>query len=55
MTAMDASRVLFTRPLDLRATGAGIAETLAHLNRLLRAGKLERWTESDGAYLYRAL
>jgi hypothetical protein len=49
-------RRLFTRPLDAHQTGFALAETLAHLNRLLRVGGVERWSdESDGAYLYRAL
>lgn len=54
-TAADVLRCLFTRPLDAHQTGFALAETLAHLNRLLRAGRLERWSdEADGAYLYRA-
>jgi glyoxylase-like metal-dependent hydrolase (beta-lactamase superfamily II) len=55
-TAADVLRRLFTRPLDAHQTGFALAETLAHLNRLLRVGSVERWSdESDGAYLYRAL
>jgi glyoxylase-like metal-dependent hydrolase (beta-lactamase superfamily II) len=46
LTAFDASKVLFVRPLDNRAMGAAIAETLAHVNRLVAAGELER---EDGA------
>ncbi len=51
-TALDAAKVLFTRPLDQRALGAAIAETLAHLNRLLVAGELDREIRGDGVALY---
>ncbi len=54
-TAADVLRRLFTRPLDAHQTGFALAETLAHLNRLLRAGQMERWADFDGALLYRAL
>jgi hypothetical protein len=47
-------RSLFNRPLDTHQTGFALAETLAHLNRLVRLGRLERWTREDGALLYRA-
>ncbi|MBX6375922.1 MAG: hypothetical protein IRZ13_17040 [Acetobacteraceae bacterium] len=53
MTALEAAKVLFTRPLDHRALGAGIAETLAHLNRLVVAGELTREVRADGVALYR--
>ena len=53
-TAAELLRGLFTRPLDAHQTGFALAETLAHLNRLLRTGQLERWLESDGVYRYRA-
>ena len=47
-------RALFTRPMDAHQIGFALAETLAHLNRLLRADQLERWADKDGAFLYRA-
>ena len=53
-TAAKVLRTLFTRPLDAHQTGFALAETLAHLNRLLRLGRLERWAEADGALRYRA-
>ena len=53
-TAADVLRRLFTRPLDAHQTGFALAETLAHLNRLLRTDRLERWADRDGALLYRA-
>ena len=53
-TAADVLRGLFTRPLDAHQTGFALAETLAHLNRLLRTDRLERWADRDGALLYRA-
>ena len=54
-TAAAVLRELFTRPLDAHQTGFALAETLAHLNWLVRAGRIERWAEPDGALLYRAL
>jgi glyoxylase-like metal-dependent hydrolase (beta-lactamase superfamily II) len=53
-SAADVLRRLFTRPLDAHQTGFALAETLAHLNRLLRLGRLERWADRDGALFYRA-
>lgn len=53
-TAADVLRSLFSRPLDAHQTGFALAETLAHLNHLLRAGGLSRWPDGDGALLYRA-
>jgi glyoxylase-like metal-dependent hydrolase (beta-lactamase superfamily II) len=53
-TAADVLRALFNRPLDAHQTGFALAETLSHLNRLLRAGRLDRWADADGAWLYRA-
>lgn len=54
VTAAEVLRQLFTRPLDAHQTGFALAETLSHLNRLLRLGRVERWSDSDGALLYRA-
>lgn len=53
-TAADVLQRLFSRPLDAHQTGFALAETLAHLNHLLRAGRLSRWPDDDGALLYRA-
>ena len=53
-TASDVLRALFTRPMDAHQIGFALAETLAHLNRLLRADQLERWADKDEALLYRA-
>ena len=47
-------RALFPRPLDAYQTGFALAETLAHVNRLLREGLLERVTGGDGVLLYHA-
>ncbi len=46
-------RGLFDRKLDLQHVGFAIAETLAHLNLLLRSGRLARETGSDGVWRYR--
>ena len=53
-TAAEVLRGLFARPLDAHQTGFALAETLAHLNRLLRTGRLERWRDADGRWRYRA-
>ena len=53
-TAAAVLRLLFTRPLDAHQTGFALAETLAHLNRLLRQGRIERWAAEDGTWRYRA-
>ena len=42
------------RPLDAYQTGFALAETLAHLNRLLREGLLQRWASKAGVLLYLA-
>jgi glyoxylase-like metal-dependent hydrolase (beta-lactamase superfamily II) len=52
-TTFAIAGALFRRPLDLHQTGFAIAETLAHLNRLLALGQVQR--ESAGeAWLWRA-
>ncbi|MFL5333103.1 MAG: MBL fold metallo-hydrolase [Geminicoccaceae bacterium] len=52
--AAEVLGALFPRPLDAYQTGFALAETLAHLNRLLRKGLLQRWTNEDGVLLYLA-
>ncbi|MFO1039141.1 MAG: MBL fold metallo-hydrolase [Geminicoccaceae bacterium] len=52
-TAYEVLRVLFPRELDAHQTGFALAETLAHLNRLRRAGTIERSMREDGVSLYR--
>lgn len=44
---------LFRRPLDLHQTGFAVAETLAHLNRLLAQGRVTRETAGE-VWLWRA-
>ncbi|WGF86990.1 MBL fold metallo-hydrolase [Marinivivus vitaminiproducens] len=53
MTAADAMRVLFSRELDMQQIGFALGETLAHLNRLRRMGRIERTTDEDGLYRFR--
>lgn len=53
-TAAEVLKTLFTRPLDAHQTGFALAETLAHLNRLRRQERLERWSDPDGVLRYRA-
>ncbi len=45
-------QALFPRPLDAHQTGFALAETLAHLNRLLGLGLLTRGPGSGGVLLY---
>ena len=54
-TAAAVLRSLFTRPLDAHQTGFALAETLAHLNRLVELGRCDAGRTSDGVLLYRAL
>ena len=53
-SAASVLRALFPRPLDAYQTGFALAESLAHLNRLLREGLLERTIGKDGVLLYLA-
>lgn len=52
-TTAAVARALFDRPLDLHQTGFALAETLAHLNRLLLAGAVLRH-EEDGLWRWQA-
>ncbi len=52
-SAYEILRVLFPRELDAHQTGFALAETLAHLNRLMRMGAVERSMPPDGVALYR--
>ncbi|MDX6748992.1 MBL fold metallo-hydrolase [Geminicoccaceae bacterium 1502E] len=54
-TALEVTKGLFTRPLDLQQLGFAIAEGLAHLHALLHQGRVERWTAEDGADRFRTL
>ena len=54
VSAASVLRALFPRPLDAYQTGFALAESLAHLNRLLREGLLERTVGKDGVLLYLA-
>jgi len=54
VTAATAMRGLFDRrPLTIQDIGFAQAETLAHLNRLVRAGAIARETGPDGAWRFR--
>ncbi len=53
-TAAAVLRSLFARPLDAHQTGFALAETLAHLNRLIAHGSLRRWRTDDDILLYQA-
>lgn len=53
-TALEVTRGLFTRPLDIHQLGFAIAEGLAHLHALEHRGVIERRSEADGADRFRA-
>ncbi len=55
LSAMEAARVLFDRPLDVHQTGFAVGETLAHLHHLMAAGKVRRTAGGDGVDRYRTL
>lgn len=54
-TAAAVLKSLFARPLDAHQTGFALAETLAHLNRLVALGSARRWLTDDDLLLYQAL
>jgi glyoxylase-like metal-dependent hydrolase (beta-lactamase superfamily II) len=49
MSAHDAIPVLFARELDTQQRFFAMGETIAHLNRLWHAGRIERRVDADGA------
>jgi len=51
-SAADLLGVLFRRKLDLHQTTFAMGESIAHLNALWLAGKLERMLGSDGVYRF---
>lgn len=54
VTAATVMRGLFDRrPLTIQDVGFALAETLAHLNRLVQAGTIVRETGADGAWRFR--
>ena len=48
-------RLFDKRPLELRDIGFAMGETVAHLNRLIRSGHIERTLQLDGAWYFRRL
>jgi glyoxylase-like metal-dependent hydrolase (beta-lactamase superfamily II) len=50
--ATDCFELLYGRPIPDSIYGLALAETLAHLNRLLAAGAVRRWRGPDGAWLW---
>ncbi|HEY4068834.1 MAG TPA: MBL fold metallo-hydrolase [Burkholderiaceae bacterium] len=53
--AADLLMVLFRRKLDLHQTTFAMGESVAHLNLLWLAGRLERRLDADGIYRFRPL
>lgn len=52
VTALEALRGLFPRPLDDHQTGFAMGETVAHLNHLVKAGRLSRHEDANGVWLF---
>lgn len=55
MTAAEAMQVLFPRVLDMQQIGFALGETLAHLNRLRRLGRIGRTLDAEGRYRFETL
>jgi glyoxylase-like metal-dependent hydrolase (beta-lactamase superfamily II) len=53
--AADLLMVLFRRKLDLHQTTFAMGESIAHLNLLWLAGRIERRLDADGVYRFRPL
>ena len=53
--AMDCFAVLFKRPIGLAEEGLALVEAVAHLNCLLRRGRVSRSLTADGACLWERL
>lgn len=51
-TAQQVLKTLFQRPLDGHQMAFAVAETLAHLNYLLGAGKIRRTAGDTGSWMY---
>jgi glyoxylase-like metal-dependent hydrolase (beta-lactamase superfamily II) len=51
-TAAEIVPVLFRRKLDAHQIGFAVGEALAHLQHLVRLGRLRRRERADGVYLY---
>ena len=51
-TASEIVPVLFRRSLDAHQLGFAVGEALAHLQHLVRLGRLRRSERADGVYLY---
>lgn len=52
-TAAEIVPILFRRQLDAHQLGFAVGESLAHIQYLVRLGRLERSERADGVYLYR--
>jgi len=50
--AVDCFEALFSRTIDDNSIGLATGETLAHLNCLLRRGRISRRTDDDGIHWY---
>jgi glyoxylase-like metal-dependent hydrolase (beta-lactamase superfamily II) len=51
-TAADVLRILFPRRYDPHQMGFALAETLAHLNHLIRRGEVDRGVDAQGRWRY---
>lgn len=53
MTAAEAFPALFARPIGTSEYGLALGEAVAHMNRLVRAGRAVREAGADGAWRFR--
>ncbi|MBE2277941.1 MAG: MBL fold metallo-hydrolase [Rhodobacteraceae bacterium] len=53
-TAIDCFPVLFRREIDHGTEGMALVEAVAHLNHLLRAGRIGRHLSPEGAWIWQA-
>jgi hypothetical protein len=51
--AVDVFGALFARPINEGLLGMATAESLAHLNHLVRSGRAMKETDADGVWRWR--
>jgi len=54
LTASDMVPLIFNRPLDAHQSGFATGEVIAHINYMLREGRLHKHTSPDGVMQFKA-
>lgn len=54
-TAAQCFVPVFKREITGSAAGMALVESVAHLNHLLKAGRVRRWRGEGGAWLWQAI